>query len=68
LPVSTTISPVTQVAEVAVKRASRGLVYLPGAVETGKSSSVLPMAIITRKVTTTVKGGERERKEKTLFN
>ncbi|GAG62294.1 unnamed protein product, partial [marine sediment metagenome] len=53
--VSTTMSPVTQVAEVAVKRASRKVVSFPDAVERGKRSSIVPIPMIVRKAKITTK-------------
>ena len=66
-PVSTTMSPVTQVAEVAVKRAFSTEVFPPGAVDRGKRRNKVPIAMIVKKVATTVKGGERREKEDSLI-
>jgi len=57
LPVSTTMSPVTQVAEVAVKRAFKKVVSFPGAVDLGKESNKVPKAIMLTKVKITIQGG-----------
>ena len=50
--VSTTERPVTQVAEVAVNRASRGLVKVPPAEDTGSVRSRVPAVISSTKLTT----------------
>ena len=50
MPVSTRTRPVTQVAEVAVKRAVKGLVNLPEADEKGIISKTAPTIITARKL------------------
>src|SRR5512146_817191 len=49
VPVSTTISPVTQTAEVEVNRATKRLFQEPSAVEKGSNKSSVPTAITIKK-------------------
>ncbi len=53
-------SPVTQVAEVAVKTAVSGFVKLPSAEENGIISKTAPTAIIAAKLRTIVAAGSRD--------
>ena len=55
--VSTTVSPVTQTEEAAVKKASTNVVLFPGAVEAGRSSAPVVTAIRKRKMTIVSRAG-----------
>ena len=57
VPVSTVTRPVTQLAEVAVKSASRKVVCFPGAVQAGSRSSRVPSAITMAKLTAIIRAG-----------
>ena len=57
--VSTTMSPVTHTAEVAVNSASPGLVICPDVVEIGSMSSTVPTPMAAAKASTTTREGER---------